>query len=110
MIRIGELQKQFRDLHRRLISELKERVSVEEVLAELTWMPIEFKKEYESSIQQMLPTLEEVTRITALMNRPSLLFTFIDYGLLDHLISNLGSKELKEDMTSYVEGVCELVR
>ena len=108
-IRIDELQRQFRDLHRRLVSELKERVSVEEVLAELTLLQIEFKKEYESSIQQMLPTLEEVTRITTLMNRLNPLFTFIDYGLLDHLITNLGSKELKEDMTSYVERVHEFM-
>ena len=58
----------------------------------------------------MLPTLEEITRITTLINRINPLFTFIDYGLLDHLITNLASKELKEDMTTYVERVTEFMR
>ena len=111
MKRIDILQKQFRDLHQRLISELKEReVSVDQVLDQLTFMPIQVKKEYDSWIQKMLPTLEENTRIATLFRRLNPLFTFIDYGLLDHLMSNLGSKELKEDMTSYVERVTEFMR
>ena len=105
------LQRQFRGLHRRFLSELKERrVSVDDVLTELTLLPIECRKEYESLIQQKLPMLEESTRITTLFNRLNPLFTFIDYGLLQHLISNLGSTELNEDMTSYVDVVQEFMR
>ena len=108
---IDMLQGQFRGLHRRFRSELNERrVSVDDVLAELTLLPIEFCKEYESLIQQMLPVLEESTRITTLFNRLNPLFTFIDYGLLQHLISTLGSTELKEDMTSYIDVVQEFMR
>ena len=100
---INTLQRQFHGLHRRFLSELKERrVSVDDVLTELTLLPIECCKEYESLIQQKLPILEESTRITTLFNRLNPLFTFIDYGLLQHLISNLGSTELNEDMTSYI--------
>ena len=109
--RIDTLQKQFRCLHRRLLSELKERrVSVDGVLEELTLLPIECCKEYESLIQQKLPALEKSTRITTLFNRLNPLFTFIDYGLLQHLISNLGSTELKEDMISYINEVQEFMR
>ena len=105
------LQRQFRGLHRRFRSELNERrVSVDDVLAELTLLPIECCKEYESLIQQKLPVLEENTRITTLFNRLNPLFTFIDYRLLQHLISNLGSTELKEDMTSYIDTVQEFMR
>ena len=109
--RIDMLQKQFRGLHRRLLSELNEqRVSVDDILAELTLLPIECCKEYENLIQQKLPALEESTRITTLFNRLNPLFTFIDYGLLQHLISNLGSTELKEDMTSYIDEVQEFMQ
>ena len=108
---IDTLQRQFRGLHRRFLSELNERrVSVDNVLTELTLLPIECCKEYESLIQQKLPMLEESTRITTLFNRLNPLFTFIDYGLLQHLISNLGSTELKEDMTSYIDVVQEFMR
>jgi hypothetical protein len=108
---IDTLQRQFRGLHHRFRSQLNERrVSVDDVLAELTLLPIECCKEYENLIQQKLPLLEESTRITTLFNRLNPLFTFIDYGLLQHLISNLGSTELKEDMTSYVCEVQEFMR
>ena len=107
---IDTLQRQFRGIHRRFRSELNERrVSVDDVVAELTLLPIECCKEYESLIQQKLPMLEESTRITTLFNRLNPLFTFIDYGLLQHLISNLGSTELKEDVTSYVDAVQEFM-
>ena len=109
--RIDTLQKQFRGLHHRFQSELNEQqVSVDDVLTELTLLPIECCKEYESLIQQKLPTLEESTRITTLFNRLNPLFTFIDYGLLQHLISNLGSTELKEDMSLYIDEVQEFMR
>ena len=108
---IDTLQRQFRGLHRQFLSELNEqRVSVDNVLTELTLLPIECCKEYQSLIQQKLPMLEESTRITTLFNRLNPLFTFIDYGLLQHLISNLGSMELKEDMTSYIDAVQEFMR
>jgi hypothetical protein len=89
---------------------MERRVSVDDILAELTLLPIECCKEYESLIQQKLPLLEESTRLTTLFNRLNPLFTFIDYGLLQHLISNLGSTELQEDMTSYVYGVRKFMR
>ena len=102
---------QFRSLHQRLISELKEReVSVDQVLDQLTFLPIQVKNEYESWIQKKLPTLEENTQVATLFRRLNPLFTFIDYGLLDHLMSNFGSKELKEDMALYVESVTEFMR
>ena len=109
---IDALQRQFRGVHRRFLSELKDPergVSVDDILTELTLLPIECCKEYESLIQQKLPILEESIRITTLFNRLNPLFTFIDYGLLQHLISNLGSTELKEDMTSYVDAVQEFM-
>ena len=109
--RIDVLQRKFRGLHSRLRSELNERrVSVDDVLAELTLLPIECCKEYESSIQQKLSVLEESTQISNLFNRLNPLFTFIDYGLLEHLISNLGSTQLKESMTSYVREVQEFMQ
>lgn len=108
--KIDRLQKQFRDLHQRFLSELKQKkVSVEDVLEKATLLvPIEYK-EYERSVQQMLPVLEENTRLTTLFNRLNSLFTFIDYGLLHHLISILGSKVLNVDMELYIDTVHEFI-
>ena len=60
-----------------------------------------FRKEYESTIQSMLPDIEKREVITELFYRLNPLFTFLDYELLHHLISKFGSHELKQEMTSY---------
>ena len=110
--RIETLESQFDGLHQRLMSEITENdvLSGMELLRALTMLPVSLRKEYESSIQQMLPALEGKNTITELFLRLSPLFVFIDYGLLDHLISKFGSPVLKEDMRSYVSKVKVFMR
>ena len=104
--RIEPLEEQFDSLHDRLVTELSEGgASVENVLWALTKLPLAFRKEYESTIQNMLPDLEKREVIRNLFHRLNPLFTFIDYKLLQHLVSKFGSPELKKDMTSYAEQV-----
>ena len=105
-MRIETLEEQFDSLHDRLVTELSEGgASVENVLWALTKLPLAFRKEYESTIQNMLPDLEKREVIRNLFHRLNPLFTFIDYKLLQHLVSKFGSPELKKDMTSYAEQV-----
>ena len=110
--KIEVLEEQFDDLHQRLMSELTEGecCSGIELLRALTMLPISVRKEYESSIQQMLPTLEGRGTITEVFLRLSPLFIFIDYGLLEHLVLKFGSTKLKEDMSSYVSTVRVFMR
>ena len=100
--RIKTLEGQFDCLHDRLVDELsKGGVSVDKVLQALTKLPLTFRKEYESTIQNMLPELEKREVICKLFLRLNPLFTFIDYELLHHLVLKFGSQELKKDMTTY---------
>ena len=104
--RIETLEEQFDSLHDRLVTELSEGgASVENVLWALTKLPLAFRKEYESTIQNMLPDLEKREVIRNLFHRLNPLFTFIDYKLLQHLVSKFGSPKLKKDMMSYAEQV-----
>ena len=68
-------------------------------------LPIAFRKEYERSIQQLLPSVKESdgqSVITSSVFLPfSPLFVFIDYDLLNHMIMNFGSAELKSEMALY---------
>ena len=104
--RIETLEEQFDMLHDRLVTELSEGgSSVIKILRALTKLPFGIRKEYESSIQNMLPDLEKREVIDNLFLRLNPLFTFIDFKLLQHLISKFGSQELKTDMTMYAEKV-----
>ena len=87
------------------------RLPVSEFYRALAILPIAFRKEYESSIQQTLSTVKDrddcnvsvVTDSIFLLFSP--LFVFIDYDLLNHMISKLGSAELKSVMALYIEDV-----
>ena len=50
----------------------------------------------------MLPALDIKATVKELFLRLSPLFRFIDYGLLDHLISRFGSLEMQKDTKSYL--------
>ena len=103
---IKTLVEEFDCLHERLVNEVSEGgTPVKQVLRALTRLPFTFKTEYESKIQNMLPELEERQVIDNLFYRLNPLFTFIDYELLQHLISKFGSQALKQEMTSYTEKV-----
>ena len=100
--RIETLEEQFDCLHERLVTELSEGgASVDQVLRALTKLPLTFRKEYESTIQSMLSELEKREVIRNLFYCLNPFFTFIDYELLQHLVSKFGSQELKREMTSY---------
>ena len=104
--KIETLEEQFDCLHDRLVTELSERgASVDQVLRALTKLPFTFRKGYEGTILNMLPDLEKREIIRNLFYRLNPLFTFIDYELLQHLVSKFGSQELKQEMTSYAEKV-----
>ena len=103
---IETLIEQFNCLHECLVNEVSEGgISVGKVLRALTRLPLTFRTEYESKVQSMLPELEERRVIDNLFYRLNPLFTFIDYELLQHLVSKFGSQELKQEMTSYTEKV-----
>jgi hypothetical protein len=104
--RIETLIEQFDFLHERLVNEVSEGgTSVKDILRALTRLPFTFRKEYESAIQSMLAELEKKEVVHNLFNRLNPIFTFIDYELLQHLVSKFGSQKLKQEMTSYTAKV-----
>ena len=104
--KIETLDTQFRRLHGRLLKELTDRgVSVDNLLQALTLLPFSLSNQYEDTIQRMLSDLEKKEAVRTLFLRLNPLFTFIDYKLLQHLISEFGSPELRNDMTSYAQKV-----
>ena len=104
--KIETLDAQFRRLHGRLLRELSNGgISVDNLLQALTLLPFSLSNQYEDTIQGMLSDLEKKEAVRTLFHRLNPLFTFIDYKLLQHLISEFGSPELKNDMILYAEKV-----
>ena len=99
---LKELETEFNELQDQLVSELNLKgIAVYTILQAITKPPFEIRKTYETVIQNMLPDLEDRKSIHTLFFRLTPLFTFIDYELLEHLISKFGSDDLKKSMKSY---------
>ena len=102
--KIEVLEEEFDALHKGILSDIKANgaISAEEFLQALTLLPISLRREYESSIQEKLTALERIPTISGMFLRLNPLFSFLDYGLLDHLVRKFGGQALKQDMMSYV--------
>ena len=99
---IEDFEDRFRNLHKHTCCELtSHNTDTSEVLRVLTLLPLKLKKEYGKAIQGMLPTLSCQQRINELFLHLNPLLSFIDYGLLDHIIKVFCSDFLKGDMRSY---------
>ena len=110
--KIKTLETEFDSLHQRLLSELTDGnvCSRDELLRAVNMLPVSVRNEYQSLIQQKLHELLGSGTIFELLLHLSPLFTFIDYGLLDHLVLKFGSSKLQNDMQTYMSKIQVFMR
>ena len=92
-------------LSRQLRHELEEKITADDLLDELTFLPIELKREYQKSVKEEILTCGDTCRsvsqlIQLIVNQ---VCTFLDCKLLEYLISKFASSQLKHDMANYVD-------
>ena len=107
--KIENLEDQFSSLRTRIICELsaKPDVTVQTLLDKLTGLPVSLKREYQSSITECIPRMRTEKQINELfIIHLNPLTSFIDYGLIEYVIKNFGSDNLKRDMRSYCSDCC----
>ena len=90
-------------MQRKLLSELtaKSDVSPETLVDSLTLLPVALRAEYHKFVFNNLDTLESANSIRKIFRHINLYFTFIDHGLMGHLIEEFGSEQLQQDMSVY---------
>ena len=101
-IEVKIFEDRFRNLHKRTHSELIINGSIDtidDVLDALTFLPIGLINEYEGVIKLTISYQEGIRKLFRHLINPHL--TYLDYGLLDYLIKQFCSDDLKEDMRSY---------
>ena len=103
--KIQTFEDRFDNLRTRTIDELSAKpgpTTVQRLLDSLTSLPLSLKREYESSIAERIPKMDAETKINKLfILHLNPLTSFIDYGLIEHIIRRFGSDGLKKDMQSY---------
>ena len=110
-IQIDEFEARFQTLCDQLESVVSEKqVSVRTLLQSITKLPQAFRREYKYSIEKTVPKVEKKKKVYQLFLRLNPLMHFIDYHLLNHLISKFGDSRLKENMRSNIQDVQEFMR
>lgn len=107
--RLDSLEGRFSALSKQLLCDLKDNgTTADDLLDELTLLPVALRREYQESIKKELSEVESrasrsVRHVFHHLINP--FSTFLDYKLLEHLTSKLGTQQLKQDMALYVADV-----
>ena len=112
-ITIEDFERRFRSLQKEILHQLKKNnVDTLAVINSLTLLPMKLKNEYEKAIQELLPSFfnKELQGIDMLFSYLNLLLSFLDYGLLEHIINEYGNNTLKQDMTTYSSDIVTFMK
>jgi hypothetical protein len=103
---VHDLERQFRQIHKNLLTELEDKkISVGEILHSLTLLPTEMRIDYKSAITELFPDLRRESTISDLFYHLSPLVDFLSYGLLMYFIDEFGSNSLKRRLTLYRDDI-----
>ena len=111
--RIPLLEDKIENLCDELRHEVEEKgVMADDVLDKMTFLPIKLRKEYQDrvtkKIEEKSTCSESIRQLFRFLINP--LTTFLDYQLLEYLISKFGSSQLKQNMADYVVNVNKFMR
>ena len=111
--RLDSLEEEITTLSSNLCHEVeKNGVTIEHLLNKLTMLPVALRREFQDSLTREIATFGDTCKTIRhafhLLINP--LTTFLDYKLLEHLISKFGSSQLKQDMADYVDDVTNFKR
>ena len=101
-VTIDHFEDRFRNLHKEIRCQLiASDIDTLTFIDSLTLLPMKLRKEYEKSITESLSFFVQKRTIQELFLQLNPLFSFIDYGLLEHIIKLYGSDLLNKDMKTY---------
>ena len=98
---IHTFEERFKHLRSSTVSELESMLAPAELLQGLVSLPIKIRGEYQMQIAKLLPTLKRSQSTYEIFIDLEDMFSFIDYGLLKHIIDQFCSHDLKIKMDVY---------
>ena len=99
---VKQLQNHFIRLRYCTYEELADKgISVHNVHAWLTSLNVFQQREHQEFIKDHLTNTEKLTNLNDLWARLGIYWNFLNFDLLEHLVSGFGSEDLKQKMESY---------
>ena len=94
-------ENRFGDLVDKACREVK-KIDLHILFSRVTYLPVSVRRQHQSFIEEKLtniPPPETFAKIWSVLN---LYWDFLNYGLLEHVINQCGSEDLKQQMQSYI--------
>ena len=110
-ITIEDFERRFRSLQNEILHQLIENnVDTSTVVNSITLLPMKLKNECERAIQDLVPFFSNKECINEIFFRLNPLLSFLDCGLLKHIIQIYGSDTLKQDMATYSSDIVTFMK
>ena len=93
----------FRSLVNKAYQEVNGKMEPSDFLSRLTCLPVSDRTQHRSFIKENLTNIPPPLTIVNIWTILNLYWDFLNYGLLEHVISNFGSEDLKQQMQDYVD-------
>ena len=104
--RIDQLEQMYAGLVSRTQTAVeKQSPGVKEFRQKITLLPSLVKEELQKYLKEMLPDLYRAETIEAIFGCLNLLWNYLNFGLLQHIIKVYGDGELKQQMEEYTTAV-----
>ena len=89
---------------------IKKEIMPERVVDVISVLPGTLKPQYESYLSENIPKFEKAENIREFLHMLYIRLHFLDYGLIEHLIKRLGSKDLKFKISGYKKDLVAFLR
>ena len=71
-------------------------------LSRVTYLPVSVRRQHRSFIEEKLTNIGPPAAFESIWSILNLYWDFLNYGLLEHVINQCGSEDLKQEMQSYI--------
>ena len=92
----------FRNLVNGAYQEVNGKMDPSDFLSRVTCLPVSDRTQHRSFIKENLTNIPQSATFVNIWSILNLYWDFLNYGLLQHVISNFGSEDLKQQMQSYI--------
>ena len=93
----------FRSLVNKAYQEVNGKMEPSDFLSRITCLPVSARTQHRSFIKENLTNIPQSATIVNIWTILNLYWDFLNYGLLEHVIRNFGSEDLKQQMQNYVD-------
>ena len=95
-------ESKFRNFVDQAYQEVNSKMDPSVFLSRFTCLPVSARTQHRSFIEEKLTNIPPPVTFVNIWTKLNLYWDFLNYGLLEHVISNFGSQDLKHNMQEYI--------